>query len=275
MTHYFFFQRNYHSLEAIMQLLIPICVLKYMILSLHYKIGLTDVKGKSCPEKGAGRSGVRSQDRQETFPAILRNNKRQERRALNEESVWLEQARQGDKAAFGKIIEAYQSPVFNLAYRMLNNAKEAEEAAQEAFIRAYTRLDSYNPQHKFSTWMLSITSNYCIDLIRKRRAILLSIDEPLPPHPALMSDKAKSPESQAMDNERQILVQQLLQELPEDYRQAVILRYWYEHSYEEIAEIMETTVSAIKSRLFRARKQLAEIGMSMSINPSYEDAYTG
>ncbi|MCZ7673419.1 MAG: sigma-70 family RNA polymerase sigma factor [Chloroflexi bacterium] len=97
---------------------------------------------------------------------------------MNEEEVWLKQARQGDKAAFGRLIEAYQRPVYNLAYRMLNNSGEAEEAAQEAFIRAYTRLDSYNPAHKFSTWMLSITSNYCIDLIRKRRALLLSIDEP-------------------------------------------------------------------------------------------------
>ena len=194
---------------------------------------------------------------------------------MNEESVWLEQARQGDKAAFGKIINAYQAPVFNLAYRMLNNANEAEEAAQEAFIRAYTRLDSYNPQHKFSTWLLSITSNYCIDLIRKRRAVLLSIDEPLPPHPALMSDRSKSPEAQAVQGEQEVLVQQLLQELPEDYRQAVVLRYWYELSYEEIAEMMETSVSAIKSRLFRARKQLAEIGMSMNVNPSYENAYMG
>jgi RNA polymerase sigma-70 factor (ECF subfamily) len=76
-----------------------------------------------------------------------------------EEAIWLEKARNGNKEAFGKIIEAYQTPVYNLAYRMLNNSGEAEEAAQEAFIRAYTRLESYNPDHKFSTWLLSITSN--------------------------------------------------------------------------------------------------------------------
>jgi RNA polymerase sigma-70 factor (ECF subfamily) len=155
---------------------------------------------------------------------------------------------------------------------MLNNSGEAEEAAQEAFIRAYTRLDSYNPNHKFSTWLLSITSNYCIDQIRKRRAILLSIDEPLAPHPALMSDRTKGPEAQTLEGEQQDMVQTLLQELPADYRQAVVLRYWYELSYEEIAEMMDTTVSAIKSRLFRARKQLAEIGMAMNLNPSYENA---
>lgn len=186
---------------------------------------------------------------------------------LNEEQVWLEQARRGDQTAFGKLIEAYQRPVYNLAYRMLNNPGEAEEAAQEAFIRAYTRLHTYNPNHKFSTWMLSITSNYCIDIIRKRRALLLSIDEPLPPHPALMSDGQKGPEAQMEMSEQQDLVQSLLQELPEDYRQAVVLRYWHEMSYEEIAEMMDTTVSAIKSRLFRARRQLAEVGMANGLNP--------
>jgi RNA polymerase sigma-70 factor (ECF subfamily) len=189
---------------------------------------------------------------------------------FNEESIWLEQAREGDKAAFGKLIEAYQGPVFNLAYRMLNNAREAEEAAQEAFIRAYTRLDSYNPAHKFSTWLLSITSNYCIDQLRKRRAILLSIDEPLPPHPALTSDQAKRPESQLLMNEQQAMVQTLLEELAPDYRQAVVLRYWYELSYEEIAETMDTTVSAVKSRLFRARKQLAEVAGGLGLTEQAE-----
>jgi RNA polymerase sigma-70 factor (ECF subfamily) len=192
----------------------------------------------------------------------------QEIEVLNEEHVWLEKARRGDQTAFGKLIEAYQRPVYNLAYRMLNNSGEAEEAAQEAFIRAYTRLHTYDPSHKFSTWMLSITSNYCIDLIRKRRALLLSIDEPLPPHPALMSDRQKGPEAQMEMSEQQDMVQSLLQELPEDYRQAVVLRYWHEMSYEEIAEMMDTSVSAIKSRLFRARRQLAEVSMASGLNPA-------
>lgn len=185
---------------------------------------------------------------------------------MNEESIWLEEARQGDKAAFGKLIEAYQGPVYNLAYRMLSNSGEAEEAAQEAFIRAYTRLDSYNPAHKFSTWLLSITSNYCIDQLRKRRAVFLSIDEPLPPHPALSADQEKRPESQLLMNEQQTMVQSLLEELAPDYRQTVVLRYWYDLSYEEIAEMMDTTVSAIKSRLFRARKQLADLALENGLD---------
>jgi RNA polymerase sigma-70 factor (ECF subfamily) len=184
---------------------------------------------------------------------------------FEDEPRWLEEARDGNKESFGKLMEAYQSPVFNLAYRMLSNADEAEQAAQEAFIRAWTRLDSYNPQHKFSTWLLSITSNYCIDLIRKRRKQLLSIDGPLPPHPALTSEQASGPEAQAVEGEQQEVVQSLLETLPEEYREAVVLRYWYDMSYDEIAEVMQTTVSAIKSRLFRARRQLAETGLEVGI----------
>lgn len=191
---------------------------------------------------------------------------------MDEESVWLQQARKGDKEAFGRLIEAYQRPVYNLAYRMLGNPGEAEEAAQEAFIRAYTRLSSYNPEHKFSTWMLSITSNYCIDLLRKRRALLLSIDEPLPPHPSLMSSQAEGPESQAVDSEREEMVQQMLDRLAPEYRQAVVLRYWYEMPYDEIAEMMDTTVSAIKSRLFRARKQLADAYDEVAVDLAAEMA---
>jgi RNA polymerase sigma-70 factor (ECF subfamily) len=153
---------------------------------------------------------------------------------------------------------------------MLSNTDEAEQAAQEAFIRAWTRLDSYNPQHKFSTWLLSITSNYCIDLIRKRRKQLLSIDDPLPPHPALTSEQSKGPEALAVQGEQQEVVQALLDTLPEEYREAVVLRYWYDMSYDEIADVMKTTVSAIKSRLFRARRQLADTGFEMGLVPTPE-----
>ncbi len=188
----------------------------------------------------------------------------------DDERIWLEEARRGSKEAFGKLITAYQSPVFNLAYRMLGNADEAEQASQEAFIRAWTRLESYDSAHKFSTWLLSITSNYCIDQLRKRRAQLLSIEGPLPAHPALMSENSDGPEVQATNSERQESVQQLLETLPDDYKQAVVLRYWYDMSYEEIADVMETSVSAIKSRLFRARRQMAETGAELGFAPHLE-----
>jgi RNA polymerase sigma-70 factor (ECF subfamily) len=169
----------------------------------------------------------------------------------------LERAREGDVDAFGELVRLFERPVFNLAYRMLGNAAEAEDAAQEAFLRAYTHLDRYDPERSFKTWLLSITSNYCIDRLRKRRLTWLSLEEPLPPHPALVSSEA-GPEATAIAHELSVQIQTMLDGLSDEYRIVVILRYWYDLSYIEIAEILETTESAVKSRLFRARQALAK-----------------
>jgi RNA polymerase sigma-70 factor, ECF subfamily len=177
---------------------------------------------------------------------------------VDQEQAWLDRARGGSKEAFSRLVEAYQTPVYNLAYRMLGNRGEAEEAAQETFLRAYTQLHRYNPAFKFSTWMLSIASNHCIDILRKRRIIWLSLDEPLPGEYApQLSSNRPDPERATEDAETERQVRALLDELQPDYRAAVILRYWYELPYDEIASAMDTTVSAVKSRLFRARKMLA------------------
>jgi RNA polymerase sigma-70 factor (ECF subfamily) len=168
----------------------------------------------------------------------------------------LKQAGAGDQAAFGELVRAHQNAVYNLAYRMLNNRIEAEDAAQETFLRAFTNLDRYDIERPFRTWLLSITSNYCIDRLRRRRLTWLSIDEPLPAHPALHSEEVE-PEDAVIDQEQARLIQGLLAELSPEYRAAVILHYWYDHSYAEIAEMLDTTESAIKSRLFRARQTLA------------------
>lgn len=162
----------------------------------------------------------------------------------------------GDSQAFAELVELYQQAVYNLAYRMLGDAREAEDAAQEAFLRAYQHLRSYDPERSFKTWLLSIVSNYCIDRLRKRRLIWLSIEEPLPPHPALTSSTPE-PEEAFVSKERNTAVQSLLASLAPEYRAAVVLRYWYDMSYAEIAEMLGTTESAIKSRLFRARQMLA------------------
>jgi len=169
----------------------------------------------------------------------------------------------GERDAFAELVSRYQRPVYNLTYRMLGEAREAEDAAQEAFMRAYQHLKRYDTKRSFKTWLLSIASNYCIDRLRKRRLTWLSLDEPLPPHPALNSNKPM-PEQVAVNNERQSAVQALLSELQPDYRAAVVLRYWYDMSYAEIADTLDTTESAIKSRLFRARQMLAQ---KLEVNP--------
>lgn len=173
------------------------------------------------------------------------------------EQLWIEQALSGDQAAFGELVTAYQTAVYNLCYRMLGERTEAEDAAQEAFLRAYAHLDRYEPGRPFRTWLLSIASNHCIDRLRKRRLTWLSLDESLPPHAAFNAD-AQEPEDAVINRERNDALQTLLAELPPDYRAAVVLRYWYDLSYAEIAEMLNTTESAIKSRLFRARQNLAE-----------------
>ena len=170
---------------------------------------------------------------------------------------WVNAAIDGDQDAFAELVYTFQDAVYNLCYRMLGERGEAEDATQEAFLRAYMNLQRYDQNRSFKTWILSIASNHCIDRIRKRRMVLMSIDEPLPATLSLASDDPL-PERVTELNERSQQVQDLIDQLPEDYRLAVVLRYWYDYSYAEIAEVMETTESAIKSRLFRARKMLGE-----------------
>jgi len=169
----------------------------------------------------------------------------------------IERARAGDIEAFGDLVRLYERPVFNLAYRMLGDSSEAEDASQEAFIKAYSNLQRYDPERSFKTWLLSITSHHCVDRLRKRRVNFLSLDEPLAPHPALVSHE-DSPEQQTILHERSAFIQDLLDTLSEEYRLVLILRYWYDLSYLEMATLLETSESAIKSRLFRARQLLAK-----------------
>ena len=170
------------------------------------------------------------------------------------EADWLARAQQGDDEAFARLVEAYQRPVYNLCYRMLGNAGDAEDAAQETFIRAYKAIKRYDPSRKFSTWLLSIASNYCIDQHRRRKLPTFSYDSlPVPDIP----DKQPTLESDFTQGEMSDQVMDLLETLAEKDRSAVIMRYWYDYSYEEIAESLSLTVSAVKSRLHRARRELA------------------
>ncbi len=175
----------------------------------------------------------------------------------DQEEIWIQQARNGDKRAFSRLVEAYQGPVFSLTYRMLGNAQEAEDAAQEAFLRAYSNLRQYDPSHKFSTWLFSIANHHCIDRLRKRRVTWLSIED----NPVLqnLAGDSPQPEGSALRREQRDEVQRLLEGLEPEYRTPLILRYWEGCSYEEIAQIMELSIPAVKSRLFRARQQVAKL----------------
>src|SRR5258708_40240795 len=138
--------------------------------------------------------------------------------------MWVEQALAGDQAAFGELVRLHQNAVYNLAYRMLGERGEAEDAAQETFLRAYAHLDRYDAERPFRTWLLSIASNHRIDRLRKRRLTWLSIEEPLPPHPPLNSDEI-APEEAVISNERSVAVQRMLGELTPEYRASVVVLY--------------------------------------------------
>jgi len=175
---------------------------------------------------------------------------------MDQERAWIEQALQGDREAFGQLVRAYERPVYNLTYRMLGDPAEAEDAAQETFLRAYTKLATYQPSLKFVNWLLSIASHHCIDRLRRRnRAPQLSLDGPLPP--LWLASDAPQPEQVVNKKQMREEVRQVLDTLPPDYRAAIVLRYWYNLSYEEIADVMDSTESAIKSRLHRARRMVA------------------
>lgn len=185
---------------------------------------------------------------------------------------WVTQARDGEQEAFAELVYTFQDAVYNLCYRMLGESGEAEDATQEAFIRAYTKLFRYDMKRSFKTWVLSIASNHCIDRLRKRRMKFMSLDEPLPSGTALaLSSDDPGPEESAVRSEREATIQELLDELSPDYRAAVVLRYWYDYSYAEIAEALETTESAIKSRLFRARQTLADMVKNAEVEADSTD----
>jgi RNA polymerase sigma-70 factor, ECF subfamily len=168
---------------------------------------------------------------------------------------WIAQAQRGNSESFSKLVEACQTPVFNLCYRMLNDPYEAEDAAQETFLRAFNNLRQYDNQRPFLTWLLSIAAHYCIDQIRKRRMNLLSLDDAVYLDPP---DTAPGPESSLSMGEEQKRVRMLLEKLSAQDRAAVIMLYWYDLSYDEIAEALSMTVSAVKSRLHRARQVMAQ-----------------
>lgn len=174
---------------------------------------------------------------------------------------WIIAARDaGDQDAFAELVYSFQDAVFNLCYRMLGERTEAEDATQEAFIRAHNNLARYDTGRSFKTWLLSIASNHCIDRLRKRRLHFLSLDEPLPSNMQLaLSAEQISPEARAVRKERSEYIQELLDQLAPDDRAGIVLKYWYDYSYAEIASVLDTTESAVKSRLFRARRALADL----------------
>jgi RNA polymerase sigma-70 factor (ECF subfamily) len=169
----------------------------------------------------------------------------------------LELSRQGDEDAFAYLVEQYQTPVFNLCFRMLGDRQEAEDAAQEVFLKAFKNIRKYDPDRVFINWILTIASNHCIDRIRKRRFHFISLED------WEQGQREKGigvgVESTIILQEGKEEIQAYIDHLGTQDRAAVILRYWYDLTYEEIASSLSLSVGAVKSRLHRARRALAEM----------------
>ena len=189
---------------------------------------------------------------------------------MDEEKTWILQAKNGSDEAFTTIVETYQTPVYNLCYRMLGHPQAAEDAAQETFLRAYQHLHRYDIKRPFATWLLSIAAHYCIDRLRKRKLPVFSVDEDEETTFQIPDAQALHPEGEAVRGEQRKQVHLLVQTLDTTDRAAIVMRYWYEFSEKEIAEALNLTVSAVKSRLHRARKQLGKTWQESSTTAHVE-----
>jgi len=166
----------------------------------------------------------------------------------------------GDMAAFEQLVERHQRLVIGTVGRMLGTNSDAEDIAQQVFVRVWKNLKRYEPRAKFTTWLLKITRNLVFNELRRRSrhpAVPLQSETDEEERP-LKDEHAVAPDASLLDHELQEAVDAAIAQLPETQRMAVVLRRYEELSYEEIAEALDQSVSAVKSLLFRARTELRE-----------------
>lgn len=184
----------------------------------------------------------------------MENEKRQEDKQL------IERALQGNEKAFETLLNKYRNLVFSIMLKMVRNPQEAEDLTQEAFMKAFNSLASFNEEFAFSTWLMKIASNNCIDFLRKRKLRTYSIHEPIQYKDEKIEmdipDHEPSPEKILIQTERAKMITKAIEELPERYRYVVLLRHKEEKSYEEISEILNLPLGTVKAQIFRAREIL-------------------
>lgn len=172
----------------------------------------------------------------------------------------IKQVLKGDQNAYGEIVELYKDKVFQLCYRILGNRHEAEDIAQEAFIRAYVNIRKFNPTRKFSTWLYRIATNLCIDRIRKKKPdYYLDAEVPGTEGLTMYSQVAidtRMPEEEVESLELQEAIQSEILKLPEKYRSVIVLKYIEELPLQEISDILEIPLGTVKTRIHRGREAL-------------------
>jgi len=173
---------------------------------------------------------------------------------VEDENGLIEQARRGDRNAFGELVSRYYPGVIRIVYRLCGDTGLAEDMAQEAFLRAWLALPSFRPQSSLRNWLYRITVNATLDVLRRRK------DEPLEDEADRMyADQAAGPETSLIEKERVALLRQAMHSLPEAARSVLVLREYGSLSYQEIASVLDIPVGTVMSRLNYARNRLREL----------------
>lgn len=168
------------------------------------------------------------------------------------DAAWLARLRMHESAAFTRLIECYERPMFNVAYRMLGNAAEAADATQDVFLKVFENIDGYDPKYRLFSWIYRIAMNESLDRLKHRRhAEAVAIDEDCP-----LASAERGPEQVAGDAQMHDVIQAALMELPYDHRVVIVLRHFAECSYAQMAEILHIPEKTVKSRLYSARQEL-------------------
>jgi RNA polymerase sigma-70 factor, ECF subfamily len=165
-------------------------------------------------------------------------------------------SKRGDHAAYRTLVDRYKDSGYRLAVTVLRNPADAEDALQEAFIKAYVYLDSYSSKYRFYTWFSTIVRNVALSHLKARDWVVTPLpDEAVRPLRAAVED---SPELAALASSRADLVREAVRVLPERYRRVLVLRYWHDLSYEEIAAVTQQSLGAVKTQIHRAKALLGE-----------------
>ncbi|KAA3615103.1 MAG: sigma-70 family RNA polymerase sigma factor [Calditrichaeota bacterium] len=169
-------------------------------------------------------------------------------------------AKSGDSKAYDKLILLYKDVVYSIVYRMVRNKQEAEDLTQEAFIKAYKSINSFNEEYAFSTWLFKIATNNCIDFFRKRKLKTYSMDESIKYKDDEIKQEYADPEPDVefdlVAEERKSIIRTAIDQLPEKYRIVIEMRHQKEYSYEQISEDLDLPLGTVKARIFRAREML-------------------
>ena len=170
------------------------------------------------------------------------------------------QALKGDEKAYRELLVNYERAVFNICLKMVRDREEARDLAQEAFMKVFSMLDRYNPSYAFSNWLFKITSNLCIDSMRKRRISTLPMDQPVQSSQGEFERQYASsldaPDKTLMKKERIALLARVIDSLPDHYRIMIVLRHQQDLSYDEIATVLDIPLGTVKARIHRAREML-------------------